>query len=313
MGYRTYQTEIAPAFLRDSTADAWHRACGDAKDDEVDRLKRALKARMPLLAQPDAVAEIGIERGVERLPGESDASYAQRVVHAWESWQWAGTPYGVLVALSDLGYPGAVLVIPNGKSHRLVDGELTIEDLPTGSWSIAEAGWARFDVVLAKAALSSDLTFVGTGASDSVYDVIGTPTGTFGVVIEIVTGGMIGVATLKVSVDGGVTWGPTVAVPDGEATIDALGALHSTGMSVNFSDSYGAFVAGDRWSFQTIGPAVSGDVNAEAIRRAVAKWAPGHTAPSRLAVINSGEPWGWPVGTWGESGAWGADVTEYEF
>lgn len=317
MGYRRFQTEIAPAFLRDATADAWHRASGDAKDAEIDRLKRAVKARMPLLARPDAVAEIGSERSIERLPGESDAAYAQRVTHAWESWQWAGTPYGVLVALSDLGYPGAVLVVPNGKSYRLVDGDLVVGALPAGSWSFAVPGWAQFDVVFpADAAHFVEISAVshsGVGDAGAVARVTGRPTGAHTIVLWVYEPGPVGVASLDAQIDGG-WYSPIAPLQAGSNLISGFTdpLAPDTGLSIEIPGD-AVFESGGAWMFSTaFAPPAADSAPINAIRRAVDKWRPCHAVPRRLAAAGVGESWGWPLGTWGDAGTWGATVTTHD-
>ncbi len=151
MRFREFQPLTAPPWLQGAKGTAWLRAVGDAKDSLVDRCKRGVKARMPLFAPTDALGAIGDERGIPRSPGESDASYAGRLVAAWETWAMAGSPRGVLGALSAAGYGDAHLLIARQLDFSLdASGELQVAALGPGSWDIDNqpAFWSQFQVLL---------------------------------------------------------------------------------------------------------------------------------------------------------------------
>ncbi len=92
-----------------------------------------------------------------------------------------------------------------------------------------------------------------TGSGTAVGVSGGSPTGSYDIVVQIVTGGDFGTATYQISFDGGDTWfGPytTPAVP-GAVT------LGSSGVTLTWSDIYagdGSFVADDQWAFSTVSP-----------------------------------------------------------
>lgn len=108
--YRQYALDCAPPFLLEQDGDSYLRAMGDDRDAVVEFLKAGLKSRFPRFAAPDALTAIGDERGLPRSPTDTDADYAERLVGAWEVWQWAGTPAGVLNALWDAGYTNVRLL-----------------------------------------------------------------------------------------------------------------------------------------------------------------------------------------------------------
>jgi hypothetical protein len=151
MKYREYQPLIAPPWLQREKGAAWLRALGDVKDGQAERCKAAVKARMPLQAPGDALAAIGLERGIPRGPGESNASYAGRLVGAWETWASAGSPRGMLAALRAAGYGDAHLLIARQLDFSLdASGELRVAGLAPGSWNIDNqpAFWSQFQVLL---------------------------------------------------------------------------------------------------------------------------------------------------------------------
>jgi hypothetical protein len=149
--YRQYRTSLMPTTMQRPAGQAFQGALGDVEDSLIDRAKQAVKARFPLLAPPGALTAIGVERQMPQGPGESTATYAARLVRAWDSWQWAGTPYGLLHAFADAGYPNVVLAQPRGGLQFTLDagGNLVISS--NGTWTPTYVGdpfWSRFDVVL---------------------------------------------------------------------------------------------------------------------------------------------------------------------
>lgn len=85
--------------------------------------------------------------------------------------------------------------------------------------------------------LTSAVTQVGTGAG--TINVTGSPDDTYNVKVRVILGGAVGVATFRVSLDGGVTYGPTVVTA---ATVP----LGHTGLELAFA---AVFVANDVYSF----------------------------------------------------------------
>lgn len=116
--YRQYALDAAPPWLLGPDGAAFLRAIGDVRDGLVQQLKAAIKTRFPREAAADALTAIGGERELPRGPTDTDATYAQRLVGAWEAWSWAGTPTGVLNALWDAGYTNVVLVTQR-RTHTL--------------------------------------------------------------------------------------------------------------------------------------------------------------------------------------------------
>ena len=166
MSYRDYILGLAPAWLKGPAGSQWLAAFGEALDAllETDRsaarLKIAADSNTGEPAHDTLDAQAG-ERLLERsrMPdGPSDASWIQRVRGAWEAWRYAGTAFGLLQALSDLGYPTARVCIPNGRLYRLVGGALNITTLPAGSWSTGPGAWNAYQIIFPADALPSQVT-----------------------------------------------------------------------------------------------------------------------------------------------------------
>jgi hypothetical protein len=121
---KEYQSRtLAPGWLQDPAGRAFLEGLGARKDALAALAKEAVKARFPTLCPTDALAEIGTERGIDRGATETEAAYRARVRAAWEQWAWAGTPYGLLLALYYAGYtPGSgkvVIQVQKGWQYEL--------------------------------------------------------------------------------------------------------------------------------------------------------------------------------------------------
>lgn len=103
--FEQYQSvNLAPGWLQDPWGTAFNGAIGKRKDAAVDMLKEAAKSDLPGVCPSDALALLGTERGIDRGKAEAEGSYRDRVRAAWDTWRWAGTPYGVLLAFYWAGY-----------------------------------------------------------------------------------------------------------------------------------------------------------------------------------------------------------------
>ncbi|HUB09472.1 MAG TPA: hypothetical protein VMB50_20880 [Myxococcales bacterium] len=127
--YQVHQPAIAPRFLSGAYGAAWLAAHGQQKDFLVDRAKQAIKARLPGLGPLDALAAIGLERGIAQGPTESSSSYATRLRQAWQAWATAGSAWGILLQLAAMGYASAYVVYPNGRQYGPSSG-VTVTNPP---------------------------------------------------------------------------------------------------------------------------------------------------------------------------------------
>jgi len=74
---------------------------------------------LPSFASTGALGLLGNDRLIDRGPSESDAAYAARLVAAPLLWRLAGTPLGLLLALSGAGFSGMVVAQQNGLTWSL--------------------------------------------------------------------------------------------------------------------------------------------------------------------------------------------------
>jgi len=150
--YQDYQRQLSPTAFLGPNGAAFEAAMGAVKDAMLDRQVASGKAEMPGQAPADALAFIGAERGMPRGGSETDAAYAARLLNAWQTWPWAGTPYGMLQAFRATGYTNVVLAQPlGGKLFSLdVNGVLVTSTATPPSWTPTYVGdpfWSRFDVL----------------------------------------------------------------------------------------------------------------------------------------------------------------------
>jgi hypothetical protein len=133
---------FGPNWMHDPVGNAYWGAVGAMIDQQVARMKLAVRCRYPADAltagMSDALDEAGRDRLLPRggtTPGasdESDASYAPRVQDPWTAWAQAGRPFGLLTALGDAGFPlgpyGAMIVNHLGLTYTLGGSGLVVSN-----------------------------------------------------------------------------------------------------------------------------------------------------------------------------------------
>jgi|ERR1700737_3508453 len=121
--FQNYQQVLSPTALTDPTGTLFESAFGAMKDVFADRLRLSLKSRLPQNAPPDALTQIGLERGMPQGFSESGTAYAARLQDAWNAWPWAGTAFGLLRTFYATGYTNVVLAqVRGGKQFTLDNG-----------------------------------------------------------------------------------------------------------------------------------------------------------------------------------------------
>jgi hypothetical protein len=94
---------ISPPWLLRTWGDKLITTFGDAQDIDHARAKESVKARFPLQCPADALASIGVDRGlpIANPAGttETIAAWRTRLSTAWDLWADAGTSRGILRAL----------------------------------------------------------------------------------------------------------------------------------------------------------------------------------------------------------------------
>jgi hypothetical protein len=139
--------KFGPNWMHDPVGNAYWGTVGKILDEQIGRMKLALRCHLPMEAlaggMDDALDEIGKDRLLPRggtTPGASDEpseTYAARLVSAWDTWALAGSPRGLLLALKAAGFPveptgsdywttGAFLINHLGIIYQLVSGAITV-------------------------------------------------------------------------------------------------------------------------------------------------------------------------------------------
>lgn len=148
--YEIYQPAIAPSWAQTTKARRLLATSGAHKDQLARRVRESVKARMPGFAPPDALAALGSERNLDKYPGDSDSTFAQHIQAAWDIWQYAGTPKGVLDELfrAFQPYTNWRLVTQRGRSwQRDADGTFSFVEIgalafqPPNFWNTVQLWW----------------------------------------------------------------------------------------------------------------------------------------------------------------------------
>lgn len=224
MPFSDYLVKLAPTSLQRTRWSKYLGGVGQAFDDlYVAAAKWAVKARFPLDTTPaDALNAIGADRLLPRGPSESDDAYRARLRGAWDAWQYAGTPLGLLRALHYAGFNPAIAVA-KGRWYTL-DGSLNLVDTrrPDGSGFTLDgsggAFWSKFNVVfkqpLPASWVSGGVPSVGSDDAKLIMGLIKlwSPAWSTCSRVVIVTAGAIwGDPTLRWG-DSGLTWGGSTVV-----------------------------------------------------------------------------------------------------
>lgn len=150
MSYQDYQRLQRPPWLLGPNGVAFSDGTAAPKDELAEAGKAAVKASMPDYAPADALPLLGDERQVVRAAADTDANFAARLKAAWLNWAWAGTAYGLLRAVWDLGYKTPRILTVRGNDFSLdANGALVTARLPSGSWAVdaTPAFWSKFQVL----------------------------------------------------------------------------------------------------------------------------------------------------------------------
>lgn len=108
----------APPWFQDAPVGPEIEAYGALADEHLEYVATALRARYAELSPEDGLNLLGAERNFVRYPAESLDAFRQRIIGAWEFWQWAGTEYGLSTALSQLGYTSAIVPVRSYDNTR---------------------------------------------------------------------------------------------------------------------------------------------------------------------------------------------------
>jgi hypothetical protein len=267
--YRIFQTTapsqggLAPTFLLQPAGIAFEGGLGDAKDALADRIKLAVLARFPNYAPPDALQALGIERNLPRGPSETDATYAARLVNAWSTWPWAGTPYGLLQALKSAGYANVIITQVRRNYFSLdPNGNLVITSESGFSWTMDPSCTPALSVWSAGGTFVADQKVFPAARNGYWYS---TP-------------------------NGGTAGGSAPAWPT------------TIGQTVTDNGIIWCCYGYDFWSrFDVVftAPLPSGQTSGTSdesnrIRALIAAWKPAHSLCNRITIVTAGRIWGLP-------------------
>jgi hypothetical protein len=328
MSYTTWLQSLQSKWLQGQQSQVYFGALGGTLDDQNSLLKQAVKCRFPTVAPSDALAAIGDERQLDRGPAETDPGYALRTRAAWNQWPFAGTWPGLLTALHYAGFSGGVIVQQNGLyytysatpnyndlTQNLVIANLDtlVQDLPPfnanplNNAQTIPAGtpWWLFDgdtgfcsrfAILFPGPLSSLFRTTGRATFTGVED--GSlahpwPTITWNNVFPDTT--YIIQVSAPVVTDGS---GPVICGIDNTTKTTA-------GVTITASDSFTGYVDVLAWQSGANPFADLHPPDLARLQSVIHKWRPARATCMGVFVLVQGEYWGWPVGTWGDSGNWG--------
>lgn len=98
--YTDWQADAAPVWLQRTNGRAWNEAHGLMKDVVADAARYATKAGWPLVTPADGLPFIGSERSLPRVPTDTDDTYRQTLLDAWDLWEFGGTKVGIQAAIT---------------------------------------------------------------------------------------------------------------------------------------------------------------------------------------------------------------------
>jgi hypothetical protein len=107
--YAKRLARLSPLDYTDPDTEALLGAVGDLLDELEVRATAAVISGSILNAPEDGLLLLGSERILTHYPSESAETYRNRVLHAFEFWQMAGTLPGIVAALASAGYRATIV------------------------------------------------------------------------------------------------------------------------------------------------------------------------------------------------------------
>lgn len=146
--YKDYIIDISPTWLQEADGQSFSRGYAQLKDAAIASAKQAVLERMPDRASPEALELLGGERQLDKGTAETEDEFRARIKDAWSQWQYAGTAYGVLLALKLAGYSNVHLLVHNGKYYTLDSGgDLSVAEAPGGVLATNPDFWNVFTLL----------------------------------------------------------------------------------------------------------------------------------------------------------------------
>lgn len=128
-------------FLDGPDGRAWQGVFGRAMDEELDRLYQAKRVRYPNHCPTDALFYLAAERGLERVPQESEAQHRARLRDAWGIWQRSGSQ---AIHVESLGWTGLL----NVHVYRRHEWSTPQDVGSVNVKAFARSVWSQFDVLV---------------------------------------------------------------------------------------------------------------------------------------------------------------------
>lgn len=142
--FETYAELMSKAYIRPSHNGPWGRrwysAIGSAIDDEIGLMEEARAVRWPEYTPSDALYLMAAERGLERIPTESETAHRLRLKGAWRIWRKGGSAVAHTDALGWMGITNAQVVRRAEWSTPEADPNLYVD-------TFARTVWAQFDIL----------------------------------------------------------------------------------------------------------------------------------------------------------------------
>lgn len=157
--WQQYQKDLSTTQLLQPVGSAIEAALGLQKDYAIDKFRYSIKAKFPGVASQDALTATGAERGLPQGPLETVSAYAARLRDSWNAWLYAGTAFGMLRVLYQVGYTNVVIgQVRAGNQFTLGGSGTTLLTTTNGSWTsttMVDPIWSRFDVMFPQPLIAS--------------------------------------------------------------------------------------------------------------------------------------------------------------
>jgi hypothetical protein len=173
--YQTWMgsTGFGPNWMHEPVGNAYWGVVGAMIDQQVARMKLAVRCRYPLEALAAGMSDALDQQGKDCLlprggttPGgtdESDAAYAARLLAKWDTWAQAGKPLGLLLALKAAGFPMGAGGTPSATTYYLQSDGSISASVPGSSGTLtANVGSFSYIENAAGIIAASAATGVGT-------------------------------------------------------------------------------------------------------------------------------------------------------
>ncbi len=157
MARRTFESlvlSIVPPWLNRTVGGAIMRSIGTAIEDVLTDTSLGVRLRFPNADNPEALGLLGRQRRILRGPGETNTTFAARILRWWDAHRGRGGPYELLTQLhqffaNDIN-PAFDLIANSGLWHSVDASGVITRNGTIASWSgdgEYPTKWARIWIV----------------------------------------------------------------------------------------------------------------------------------------------------------------------